>query len=200
MRATLLVPTALLFSLGSPLLAQSGHSSGSGSQVQRGSEQPPPPLPPLKDIERAAEDESGHIHYHKHHAALFVGGSHFKEEDGFTVGGDYEYRLHRLLGLGFEGEYAGGDLRETVVVFPVFFHPGAGLKLAAGPGFERAKEEAAGSELRAAEETRTNFLFRVSILYDFLVKERFTITPNVSLDFVNGRQVWVYGVSFGVGF
>ncbi len=199
MRAILIVLGALAFSFGSPCWAQSGHSTGPESQ-EESSGQVPPALPPLKDIERAAADEYGHVHFHTHHLGAFIGGSRLKAQNGFTVGGEYEYRLHKLLGLGFEAEYAGGDLRETVAVFPVFFHPGAGLKLAAGPGFERAPEEMGEAELQSAGRKETNFLFRVSILYDFPAGERFTISPSLSLDFVNGRQVWVYGVSLGVGF
>ncbi len=199
MRVSRIVPIFLLLLTGSFLPAQSGHSSGGEAEV-RAAQEPPPALPPLRDIERAEDDEYGHVHYHTHHLGLFLGGSRLQDRNGFTVGGEYEYRVHRLLGLGFEAEYAGGGLRETVAVFPVFFHPGAGLKLAAGPGFERAKEEVAEPEPRTREETATNFLFRVTVLYDFPVKERFTVTPNVSLDFVNGRQIWVYGISFGVGF
>ncbi len=183
-----------------PLFAQRAHAGGSEAPAQEPSAQELPRVPTPPGIETAEEDEYGHVHFHEHHLGLFIGGSRLKQEDGFTVGGEYEYRLHQLLGLGFEAEYAGGDLRETVAVFPVFFHPGAGLKLAAGPGFERATEEVTGPEANTAGEKRTNFLFRVSILYDFPVKERCIISPGLSLDFVNGRQVWVYGVTFGVGF
>ena len=35
---------------------------------------------------------------------------------------------------------------------------------------------------------------------EFEMGKGFTIAPNVALDFVNGTQVWAFGVSFGYGF
>ena len=158
-----------------------------------------PEIPTPKGIE-TAEDEHGHVHQHRNHAALFVGGSRSGSLDGFTIGGEYEFRFHKMLGVGVEGEYVTGDLRETIFAFPFHFHPGAGFRLAAGPGFERAPEAQPETEQQGASRTVTEFLWRLTIAYDFAVRERFTLSPSLSVDFAGGRRIWVYGISFGVGF
>jgi len=141
--------------------------------------------------------------FHRNHLGVFLGGTTLQEQSGFTLGGDYERRFHRNLGVGIQAEHAFGTVKDTVVVFPVFFHPGTnGLRLAAGPGFSRENEEEPGREGGVSPGTRkvTEFLWRFQILYDFEVGERVTITPNIALDFVNGRQFFVYGVTLGTGF
>jgi hypothetical protein len=168
---------------------------------------PPPHVQMPPGIERATDDETGHgHHWHKHHAGVLLGGSSLRSETGFTIGGDYEYRFTKYVGLGVQAEHAFGELKETVFAFPVFFHPGGGLRLATGPGFERFTGElpTGTNEDVHEEETEhdqeTHFLWRMQVLYDFPVGKRYTITPNIAVDFQSGRQVWVYGVTFGVGF
>jgi hypothetical protein len=176
------------------------HESGHGQAEPAG---PPPHVPTPPGIETASADETEHGHWHKHHAGFFAGGSTYKENNGVTVGGDYEFRLTKYFGLGAAVEHAFGSLKETVVAFPVFFHPGAGLRLGMGPGFERytgdlPEEHAHHGE--ATHDDKAHFLWRFQALYDFPVGKRFTITPNLALDIQSGRQVFVYGVTFGVGF
>lgn len=142
-----------------------------------------------------AEDEYGHVHVSRNQASLFLGGSRLDEGNGFGVGGRYEFRFHKLLGAGVEGEYVSADWRDVAVVFPVHFHPGAGLRVSAGPGFERGRKT-----LDAAAEKTTEFLWRFGVSYDVVTNQRLMLTPSLSVDFVNGRRVWTYGVSFGVGF
>ena len=159
------------------------------------------------------EEASAHEdhHFHKHHAGLFLGGSHDGDENGFTLGGDYELRLHRLVGLGAGAEHAFGDFKESVFVFPVFLHPIGEFRVGAGPGFEYKGSGSGGEgeggvgEISAtsseiAHGSETEFLFRVTFLYDFFIKEKFSISPNVSIDFVDGSKIIVFGVTFGVGF
>ncbi len=183
------------------------HQAGSERHGESEPAGPLPHIPMPEGIETATGDAAEHGHWHRHHAGFFVGGSTLKSENGFTIGGDYEYRFSKYLGVGVQVEHAYGELKETVFAFPVFFHPGAGLRLAAGPGFERftgelssitAEDEGHGAE--ATHDKNNHFLWRMQILYDFPVGERFTITPNFALDFLSGRQVAVYGVTFGVGF
>jgi len=175
------------------------HGSESSTAGHAASDMPRIPEP--QGIELPEEEEH---HFHKNHAGVFIGGTTEKEHNGFTLGGDYERRFHRFLGIGISGEHAWGSLKDTVVAFPVFFHPGAGLRIGAGPGFSRQEvtEEHEGDhgEIDTETATETEFLWRVQILYDFEVAERVTLTPNVSLDFVPGKQFFVYGVTLGYHF
>ena len=48
----------------------------------------------------ASGDHPEAHHGHKHHVALFLGNTHDHHgDDAFTVGLDYEYRLHDLFGV-----------------------------------------------------------------------------------------------------
>jgi|GEM_PF-846302 len=144
-----------------------------------------------------------HHEFHRNHIGVFLGGSTLKEKNGFTLGGDYERRFHKHIGAGLQAEHAFGSVKDTVVVFPVFFHPGlTGLRIATGPGFSREDEEEHGEPegVSTITKTVTEFLWRVQILYDFEATKRVTITPNLAIDFVNGRQFFVYGVTVGTGF
>ncbi len=142
--------------------------------------------------------------YHRNHVALFTGWTYNSEESGFTAGGDYEYRFSRRFGIGADGEWVAGTVRESVFVVPVFFHVTHGLRLAGGPGFAHhsAAGESSASEHGAENEANTSTthpLARITGMYDFSIR-RFTITPSISLDFVNGKRMLVYGVSWGFGF
>ncbi len=183
------------------LAAQERHGTEPGTQAEL------PRIPAPQGIETATADETGHGHWHKHHAGLFVGGSSIKSETGFTLGGDYEYRLSKYIGVGGQVEHGFGDLKETVAAFPLFFHPGAGLRLGTGPGFEKFSGELPTStsvegngEDAGGGDKDFHFLWRIQVLYDFPLDERFTVTPSFAIDFQSGRQVFVYGITLGFGF
>ncbi len=46
---------------------------------------------------------------------------------------------------------------------------------------------------------RHDFLFRAGVGYEFEI-DRWSISPEFNVDFVDGEQVLVYGLSFGYGF
>ena len=157
------------------------------------------PLEILADEnEHKIHDET---HRHKHHLAVFVGGTHAEieeeghggeevvreeSEDAFTAGVDYEYRLKSLFGVGGIVEYSGGDLEATVAAGALFIHPIGGLKLILAPGVENKGDE-------------NKFLFRTGVYYDFFFG-KFSVGPTFSVDFVDGEQNLIYGLSFGYGF
>ena len=129
--------------------------------------------------------------HHRHHVSMVIGASVESPKKGITVGGDYELRLHRYVGVSVSGEWVGGDLNEMVWAFPVLFHPTKNWKFMAGPGFLHEfghKEEGhSDSHSRSAATVESgghgSFLFRVEAGYDFHVK-RLSITPIVAVDFV----------------
>lgn len=153
----------------------------------------------------ADHHESGH-HSYRHEIGFSIGGTDEKGHDvEFTWGVEYIYSLSPQLGVGGILEYAGGELRNTILVAPLFWKPVGGLILLAGPGVEhhngRGSEEhhmlkSGGEEDRDA----TYFLFRVGAAYSFHVGERYALIPSINLDLVEGEQVWVGGVTFGVMF
>lgn len=154
-------------------------------------------------IPAAFAEEHSAEEYHRHHVAALVLGSHSGEKNGFTVGGDYEFRFARPIGVTVTGEYVGGGFREDLVAFTATVHPWKGLKLQAGPGFDhelrRHETEAAEGE-SAAHQKVNRALFRVGGGYDIEVGKNMTIGPDFAYDILKGERVVVYGVTIGFGF
>ncbi len=159
----------------------------------------------------SAEPQAAHDsgHYHRHHAGIFIGGSHVEGHNGFTLGGEYEFRIHQYFGAGAFVEIIGGDFDERVFGALFGLHPAAGWIIFTGPGWEERfrKEQGGGStespgpSSQSAEETEEGleFLWRAGLMYQIPVG-RMTISPNVMVDFLKGHQVFVYGVTLGLGF
>ena len=133
------------------------------------------------------------------HVAALVGESHNGDRNGLTLGGDFEFRLGRLVGVGVTAEHVNEPFRENVWIVPLLIHPKAGLKLTAGAGFERVRDE--GRAAAAAENTPAKVaqraLWRLGAGYDLALHHGWTLDPDVAIDFVDGERVIVY--SFGIG-
>jgi hypothetical protein len=134
----------------------------------------------------AAESKEGA--HEENEVGLFLGGSHHSEDNGFSIGLDYEHRINEAFGVGALVEYTTKDFDSWVVAFPVYVHPYMGLRLLAAPGFENRESE-------------NKFLVRAGIAYQIPVAKGVSLTPEYNVDFItNGEKVHVYGVSVGVGF
>jgi hypothetical protein len=124
---------------------------------------------------------------HRHHLELFLGNTHTEDdEDAFSFGLGYEYRLTHFLGIGVLGEYAVKDIDAWVVGVPLAIHPGAGWRLVVMPGLE-------------LHDGDSEFLFRTGVGYEFEV-DRYTIMPEFNADFVDDEVNYVFGVGLGVKF
>ena len=116
----------------------------------------------------AANHEAGHQE-HKHHVAIFLGNTHdYHGEDAFTVGLDYEFRLHDLLGVGALIDHAAGDIESTVAGAGIFLHPWSSSRLLI----------AAANEHHHGED---EFVVRVGAMYDFHVAG-WSISPTLNVD------------------
>ena len=125
----------------------------------------------------------------RHGIELFLGNTHEDGEDGFSVGLSYEYRLSQLFGIGGIVESASGVLREWVLAVPLFLHPYKGWRFLVAPGVDIPEDEG-----------DNEFLFRVGAAYEFEIGEKWAITPEFNVDFVDNSEVFVYGLSFGYKF
>lgn len=117
---------------------------------------------------------------------LFLGNTHEDNEDGFTVGLTWEYRLQEIFGAGVFWEYAAGPFDKWAAALALFIHPYKGLRFVVAPGLEHNDGE-------------NEFLFRTGVAYEFEIG-RWSITPEFNVDFVDGEESYVYGLSFGRGF
>ena len=135
-------------------------------------------------------EHAGHGGEHAFHSnvvAAFVGvTSEDRREEAFTLGLEYERRFTPVFGLGVVAERAFGDLDFWVFAVPFAWHNGP-WKLYVAPGVEDSDDH--GSE----------FLFRVGVEYGFEVGN-FEVAPQLDIDFVDGEEVLVLGVTIGKGF
>mgnify|MGYP001547271281 FL=1 len=161
--------------------------------------------------EHEEHGEHGGRHEHKNEIALFLGATDEHGHDTeFTYGLEYARRISSSFAVGGLVDYAGGGLRNLVLGVPVFWWPhvtdwGA-LKLLAAPGVEFHNGRNGGSpehhkseDGEHADEDETHFLFRIGAAYSFHLGQSFGIEPAVNLDFVNGEEVWVYGLNLTYG-
>jgi hypothetical protein len=133
----------------------------------------------------AAESKEAH---EENEVGLFLGGSHHSDDNGFSVGLDYEHHISDVFGIGALVEYTTEDFDSWVVAAPVYIHPYMGLRLLAAPGFENRESE-------------NKFLVRAGIAYQIPIAKGVSLTPEYNVDFItNGEKVHVYGVSVGIGF
>jgi hypothetical protein len=163
------------------------------------------------EAEAAEHEKHGefeHGRHHKNEVALFLGGTDEKGHDTeFTWGLDYKRRIAERWAVGVIFDYAGGELRNSILAPSVSFWPGFGeLQLLAAAGIEFHDGRDDGGILKAAEEEHgsdTNhryFLVRLGIAYDFHLPKGFGIVPQINLDLVNNKEVWVWGLALTYGF
>ncbi len=108
-----------------------------------------------------------------------------RRDNGATLGLEYERRLSKLFGVGVVAEHVFGDLDFSVYAVPLFFHTGR-WKFVVAPGIETG-------------DLGTEFLVRVGGDYAFEAGD-WEIAPGLDVDFVDGDQVLVIGLSIGKGF
>jgi hypothetical protein len=144
---------------------------------------------PLLSMSSTAEQqdlESTHHEYRKNVIAGFIGAtSPERRETNPAFGIEYERRISTGFGIGALAEYTAGDEDFWIAVVPFALHKGP-WKFYVAPGFEDSKEG-------------TEPLLRLGGEYGFEVG-RWEISPQIDVDFVDGDQVPVMGVTFGIGF
>jgi len=136
-----------------------------------------------------AEEASEHSYAHKHDGAVFLGNTQDGSNNGSSLGVVYHYRFHQNFSIGSFLEYAGGDFEHWVLGVPLNIYPHKGWILQLAPGIEYEDED-----------NHSEFLVRTGIGYAFKIDDKYAITPEFNIDFVNGDTTFVYGVSLGMGF
>jgi hypothetical protein len=144
--------------------------------------------------EPAAQAETSESELRNEAAVILAGTWEIDGDTFFTFGSEYERRLTPRIGVIGEVEYL-FDADTWIVAAPVAFHPGHGVKIFGGPGFERADEEG---------ETATHLLLRLGAGYTREFAERYSLGPAVSFDFIRESGEWehavVVAITFGMAF
>jgi len=125
----------------------------------------------------------------RHHLSAVIGGSYIPEieETVFTLGVDYEYRVNRLLGVGFVAEQTFADVDGTTLIAVADIHLWRGLAIQVGPGIELVDDV-------------TYAIGRLGTLYEIELEHEFTIAPQVHYDFSEGEDAIVFGIGIGKAF
>lgn len=123
--------------------------------------------------------------YHKNVVAGFVGFAYEGSHDGLALGIEYERRLNSRWGVGAIAEHTSGDFDSWVYAIPVAYHSGP-WKFYAAPGIEDGEH---GNES----------MLRLGVEYGFH-RGVWEISPQLDIDFVDGEEIIVIGVTFGQGF
>ena len=123
---------------------------------------------------------------HPHHASLFLGNTNNdKDQNAFTVGLEYEYRVSSPVGLGALIDYAGGSIETTIIAAGPVFHFWRELKVIAMPGVD-------------LHDGHEEFVTRVGALYDFHVGA-WSISPTLHVDVLELKENIIFGLGFGHG-
>ncbi len=139
------------------------------------------PLQMVVAVEEEGIQKEGEESYHA--LELFLGNTHEHSENGFTVGLAYGYRLTELFGAGAFWEYAADPFDKWSAGVALLIYPYKGLRFLLAPGLEHNEGE-------------YEFLFRTGVAYEFEIG-RGSITPEFAVDFVDGEESYVYGLTFG---
>jgi hypothetical protein len=148
---------------------------------------------------------------HKNDFAIFLGATdEHGHETELTLGLDYRRQVANRLFVGVLFDYAGGEMRNSVLAATLTWFPVGRLFVTAAPGIEfhegrrprpgcgcdgTLKSEEPG-EFGFFDEDATYFLFRLGVGWQFPIGQHYGVAPNVNVDFVNGEKVLVYGFHF----
>jgi hypothetical protein len=136
----------------------------------------------------ASASEDSHEGFHRNFLAVFAGiTDEDRRERAATLGIEYERRLSERFGIGALVEHAYGDLDFTIYAIPFAWHTGH-WKWYVAPGIENSDHHS-GNE----------FLLRLGVEYAFEVGA-YELLPQFDVDFVDGEEVLVLGLTFGRGF
>jgi hypothetical protein len=128
--------------------------------------------------------ETGHA-YHKNMVAGFFGFAfEGSRDEGVALGIEYERRLNATWGIGAIAEHTFGDFDTWVFAVPLAYHAGP-WKFYGAPGIEDGEH---GSES----------MFRLGVEYGFH-RGNWEISPQLDIDFVDGEEILVIGLTFGRG-
>ncbi len=133
------------------------------------------------------ETTSGHEAAHNFHPnflGVFLGFTDEGRLEGFALGIEYERRLNKSFGIGVLAEHTFGDLDLWVYAVPFAFHAEE-WKFYVAPGIEDGEH---GSES----------LVRIGGEYAFEVGA-WEFAPQIDVDFVDGEETVVVGVTIGKG-
>jgi len=156
-------------------------------------------------------EQHGGRHWHTNDVGIFLGAT---DEHGHdteaTLGLEYRRIIANRWAIGGLFDYAGGELRNTILAPSLTWLPVGRLQITAAPGIEfhkgRGNTEGCGCDphtksedpdpIGLFDEDETFFVFRLGAGWNFPVGQNYAITPQINLDLVDGEKVWVYGFVF----
>lgn len=132
-------------------------------------------------VEAEEHEDEG---FERNEIAGFVGLTHERRDNGLALGAEYKRRLTPEFGVGLIAERTWGDFDFWVFAVP-FTRTFDRWIFTIAPGVERSEEE-------------SNEMLRLAAGYEFEVGES-KPAFGLAVDFVDGEQVYVLGVSMALG-
>ena len=144
-----------------------------------------------------AAGDKKHHHLNHHIVGVFNGITDTEDTSETGYGLEYEYRYNHRWGLGVVWEktqdgyddHHGHRENLSVTLASAYYHINA-WRLGLGAGQERVH----------GDHPHTESLIRASVAYDIHLTEKFGVAPIVNLDRVDNHNVYVYGMTFNIGF
>ncbi len=133
----------------------------------------------------AVAEEEHESEHKKNVIAGFLGLTHERRENGLALGVEYERKISESVGVGMLAEYTFGDFDFWVVAVPVYFGMDR-WRFGIAPGLEGTRGD-------------TEALARLIVAYEFEGANKH-YAPTFAVDFVDGEQVYVLGVTIGFEF
>jgi hypothetical protein len=131
----------------------------------------------------------------------FLGGTFKKHIELYTIGIDYEHRLHLFddhIAIGVLMDYEFSSLEEEILLTPMLFYfLGHHWKVMAGTGVSCFNEKENG--VNYFEESICMTLFRIGLAKEFDFNEHLIVSPNIQLDLTKRYSALVVGLGFGWG-
>lgn len=134
---------------------------------------------------------------------LFGGGTFKRNAILYTLGIDYEHRLHVLddhLAVGFLGDYEFAEQEEELLLTPMLFYfVGNHWKLMTGIGGSYLNEKVHSNQSKSLNKTIFLTLFRAGIAKEFDINDQIILSPTLQLDATKNYVAIVLGLGFGFG-
>jgi hypothetical protein len=132
--------------------------------------------------------------FHKHHVALFAGGTRTSGDRDFTLGGDYEFRVGKWVGVMGKADTAFDTPRQVLFGCGVVLHPYERVRVAVLPVVERLSSM---TGVHPAHYTRA---LHTSVSLGMPLNERWVLEPMFGVIFADGYRSTFTGVAIGAGF
>lgn len=142
-------------------------------------------LPAFFLLRPASLDAQAAVPGYRNVTSILTAATLLEGDFGATFGVAYERRLGRWYGLGFFADYLTTSSRNVATGVSFHMHPTRAITVLVAPGVDFRRT---GPDL---------VMLRMGVGYAIRLDPRWSLTPEVNIDFEGGYRVYVVGVELG---